>query len=124
MTCQHFHRGALACKLNELPCIKLNDTFHNTTYCEKYSPKKKTAHSKIKKVSVIKESKIKKQNKKKKDISNKQIPISTNKLYIDSIKSQILFTLNSHKEGIMSNQQLFNALQLYLTCLHPLCITE
>ena len=72
----------------------------------------------------MKESKIKKQDKKEKDISKKQIPILTNKSQIDSIKSQILSTFNSHKKGNTSNQQLFNELQLYLTRLHPLCITK
>ena len=121
MTCQHFHRGALACKLSSLPC-----TGDDSGHCSLFEPssKKKTAHSKIKKVSVIKESKIKKQDKKEKDISKKQIPILTNKSQIDSIKSQILSTFNSHKKGNTSNQQLFNELQLYLTRLHPLCITK
>lgn len=81
--------------------------------------KKKKADSKIKKVSVNKNSK--KQNKIKKE-NIKVTSLKENNL-VESLKSQISSTLNSHTKGNTSNLQLFNELQLYLTHLHPLCIT-
>ena len=87
--CLHFHKGALACKLDGMPCAKI---LWKGNPCSNFepSPKKKKADSKVKKVSVIKESKIK--DKKDNNIKKKQIP-NPNKDLITDIKKQISLTL-------------------------------
>lgn len=121
MTCLHFHKGALACKLNSLPCTKI---LWKGNPCSSFEPstKKKKADSKRKKVLVNKESKIKKD----KDIKKKNLKLfySLEEINLNKIKSQFLSTINNHTLGKISNQQLFSKLQLSLTHLHPLCLPK
>ena len=118
ITCQHFHKDALACKLDSQPCTGVKSDYCNS-FEQFASIKKKSAHSKIKKSVKNKESKI---NKNIREIS-KLTSLNENDL-IEFLKRQLQNTLNTHTMGISSNQQLFADLQLYLTRLHPLCITK